>query len=204
MISNSYCERNGRHGHVANVPHLLDLYGNRVPAPERPPAPGSQWSLRNVVTGSYIGLPEWDFCFAYVHHDFAINLDQAYYIMISISYGRLKLRGQNGQKGMWSYLKAYVPQNNTPNSPGSTAQTLSNGVTIARKHEYIAEFTSTGITKSNLIPDYVKKKLWSTTLKHQRECKIVCWSKLNKVWQDVRPEVVRWTATASIPSLQLR
>ena len=41
-ISNSYCNRNGSHGHVANIPYLLDLYGNRVPAPGRPPAPGSQ------------------------------------------------------------------------------------------------------------------------------------------------------------------
>ena len=40
-ISNSYCDGNGRHGRVANLPHLLDLYDNRLPAPRRPPAPGS-------------------------------------------------------------------------------------------------------------------------------------------------------------------
>ena len=27
-ISNSYCGGNGRHGCVAGVPHLFDLYGN--------------------------------------------------------------------------------------------------------------------------------------------------------------------------------
>ena len=41
-ISNSYGEENGHHGHVANIPHLLDLYGNRVPGPGRPLDPGSQ------------------------------------------------------------------------------------------------------------------------------------------------------------------
>ena len=63
-ISNSYGDGNGRHGHVANIPHLLDLYSNRIPAPGRPPAPESRKSLRNIVTRSYIRLPERDFCFA--------------------------------------------------------------------------------------------------------------------------------------------
>ena len=40
-ISNSYGDGNGHHGHIANIPHLLDLYSNRVPVPGRPPAPGS-------------------------------------------------------------------------------------------------------------------------------------------------------------------
>ena len=41
-ISNSCCVGNGRHGHVANVPHLLDLYGNRPPDAGRASAPGIQ------------------------------------------------------------------------------------------------------------------------------------------------------------------
>ena len=30
-FSNSYCGGNNRHGCVVNIPHLLDLYGNRLP-----------------------------------------------------------------------------------------------------------------------------------------------------------------------------
>ena len=65
-ISNSYFNGNGRHGRVATIPHLLDLYGNRVPAPGRPPAPGNRKkNLRKLVIGSYIRLSERAFCFAY-------------------------------------------------------------------------------------------------------------------------------------------
>ena len=67
-ISNSYCDGNDRHDHVANKPHLFDLCSNQVPAPGRPPAPGSQKTIRNIVTGSYIRLPERAFCFAYKLH----------------------------------------------------------------------------------------------------------------------------------------
>ena len=40
-ISNSRCDGNGchGHGHIANIPHLLDLHGNWFHAPGRPPAP---------------------------------------------------------------------------------------------------------------------------------------------------------------------
>ena len=41
-ISNSCCDGNDRHGHLANIAHLLDLNSNRVPGPGRPPVPGSQ------------------------------------------------------------------------------------------------------------------------------------------------------------------
>ena len=40
-ISNSYCDGNGRHGHVANIRHLLYMCSNRVPSPGRSPAPRS-------------------------------------------------------------------------------------------------------------------------------------------------------------------
>ena len=41
-ISNSYCDRNGRHGCIANVPHLLDLYRNRLPGAGKASAPGNR------------------------------------------------------------------------------------------------------------------------------------------------------------------
>ena len=40
-ISSSYCDGNGHYGHVANIPHLLDLHGNRLPTPRRPPVSDS-------------------------------------------------------------------------------------------------------------------------------------------------------------------
>ena len=40
-ISNSYCDENARHGHVVCVPHLLDLYDNRLPCARRASTPGS-------------------------------------------------------------------------------------------------------------------------------------------------------------------
>ena len=61
-FSNSYGDGNGRHGHVANIPHLLDLYSNRVPAPGRPPAPGRAKSLRDNFTTFYMRVSEQVFC----------------------------------------------------------------------------------------------------------------------------------------------
>ena len=64
-ISNSYGNGNGRHGHVANIPHLLDLYSNRVPAPGRPPAPGRAKSLRDNCTTFDMRVSEQVFCHPY-------------------------------------------------------------------------------------------------------------------------------------------
>ena len=41
-ISNSYCNGNVRHGCVANVPHLLDMYDNRLPGAAKASAPESR------------------------------------------------------------------------------------------------------------------------------------------------------------------
>ena len=51
------------------LPHFLDLYGNRLPTPGRPPTPRSRWSLRNFTTGSYTRVPERAFYFAYFDFD---------------------------------------------------------------------------------------------------------------------------------------
>ena len=32
-ISSSCCDGNGRHGHVANIPHFLDLYNTAIESP---------------------------------------------------------------------------------------------------------------------------------------------------------------------------
>ena len=41
-ISHSYCDGNGYHGQVTNVPYLLDLHGNRLPGAGRAFARGSR------------------------------------------------------------------------------------------------------------------------------------------------------------------
>ena len=41
-ISNSYCDGNARHDHVASVHPLLDLYDNRLPGAGRASVPESQ------------------------------------------------------------------------------------------------------------------------------------------------------------------
>ena len=64
-ISNSCGDGNGLHGHVANIPHLLDLYSNRVPAPGRPPAPGRAKSLRDNSTTFHMRVSEQVFCHPY-------------------------------------------------------------------------------------------------------------------------------------------
>ena len=58
-ISNSYCDGNYRRGCVANGPHLLHLYGNRLPGAEGLPHQGADEakSQHNIVTESYIRLP---------------------------------------------------------------------------------------------------------------------------------------------------
>ena len=65
-ISSSYSDGNGRHGNVANIPHLLDLYSNRVPAPGRPPAPGRAKSLRDNCTTFNMRVSEQVFCHPYL------------------------------------------------------------------------------------------------------------------------------------------
>ena len=66
-FSNSYGDGNGRHGHVANMPHLLDLYSNRVPAPGRPPVPGSPSESRKMaVVQSTYGSREKSLCNVFV------------------------------------------------------------------------------------------------------------------------------------------
>ena len=61
--SSSYCDGNGRHGRVADMPHLLNLHGNRLPNLRRPSAQGSRRNLCSIVTGSYIRLPKRVFFF---------------------------------------------------------------------------------------------------------------------------------------------
>ena len=71
-FSNSYGDGNGRHGHVANIPHLLDLYSNRVPAPGRPPAPGRAKSLRDNCNTFYMRVSEQVFCHPYCVNRFTL------------------------------------------------------------------------------------------------------------------------------------
>ena len=49
------------------VPHVLDLYGHRVPVPGKPPAAGNQQILRTAITEATYVSQNGLFCFAHSH-----------------------------------------------------------------------------------------------------------------------------------------